>query len=153
VKGRWSPEALAKLISKGSVSVVQDTTGIHGAGTITKKKRKPNKKRNEAAHKYLQDLSLLGVPDPTPEYMFHDHRRWRFDWAWPSVLVAVEYEGGIYTGGRHTRGEGFEEDCIKYNTATASGWSILRITHRLAMNGQAATFTEALLMHRQVFSP
>src|SRR5687768_16750315 len=28
-------------------------------------------------------------------------RRWRFDFAWPELKVAVECDGGTFTGGRH----------------------------------------------------
>jgi len=50
------------------------------------------------------------------------------DVAWPSDLVAVELEGGAYSGGRHTRGRGFSADCEKYSTAAAMGWRVLRFT-------------------------
>ncbi|NIP25770.1 MAG: hypothetical protein GWN94_02580, partial [Phycisphaerae bacterium] len=50
---------------------------------------------------------------------------WRFDFAYKTERVAVEVEGGVYTQGRHTRGEGFEEDCEKYNQATLLGWRVL----------------------------
>lgn len=51
---------------------------------------------------------------------------WKFDFAWPKQMVGIEIEGGIYAGGRHTRGKGFENDCTKYNTAAVEGWIILR---------------------------
>ena len=66
--------------------------------------------------------------EPECEYRFHPVRRWRFDFAWPTVQVAVEMEGGIWTRGRHTRGKGFEADCEKYNAATALGWRVFRCT-------------------------
>jgi very-short-patch-repair endonuclease len=53
---------------------------------------------------------------------------WRFDIAWPSMGLAVELEGGTWTGGRHTRGAGFAEDCRKYNAAQLLGWLVLRFT-------------------------
>ena len=62
------------------------------------------------------------------EYSFST-RRWRFDFAWPApYFVAVELEGGVWSGGRHTRGSGFSSDAIKYNAATAAGWAVLRFT-------------------------
>lgn len=67
---------------------------------------------------------------PEKEFQFAKEigRKWRFDRAWPEHKVAVELEGGVYTQGRHTRGAGFETDCEKYNTATAMGWRVFRLT-------------------------
>ncbi len=62
------------------------------------------------------------------EHRFHDTRRWRFDFAILELKIAFEVEGGIFSGGRHTRGKGFIGDMEKYNTATAMGWKIIRIT-------------------------
>ena len=39
-----------------------------------------------------------------------------------------ELEGGTWTGGRHTRGTGFRDDCEKYNAAGAFGWRVFRLT-------------------------
>ena len=62
------------------------------------------------------------------EYRFAPPRRWRFDFAHPASRVAIEIEGGHWSGGRHTRGAGFEADCQKYNTAAALGWYVFRLT-------------------------
>ncbi len=61
-----------------------------------------------------------------PEYKFHPARKWRFDYAFPDILVALEVEGGVWTGGRHTRGKGFMGDIEKYNEAALLGWKVLR---------------------------
>lgn len=72
---------------------------------------------------------LLGSKEkPVPEYQFLVKRRFRFDRAFPKAKVAVELEGGTWSGGRHTRGAGFERDCEKYNLAALHGWKVLRFT-------------------------
>ena len=53
---------------------------------------------------------------------------WRFDFALPDIKVAIEIEGGTYSGGRHVRGQGYMGDCIKYNRAAMLGWTVLRLT-------------------------
>ena len=62
------------------------------------------------------------------EYRFHPKRKWRFDYAFPAVKLALEVEGGVWTRGRHTRPQGFLNDIEKYNTATLLGWRVLRTT-------------------------
>ena len=62
------------------------------------------------------------------EYKFHPTRRWRFDYAVPVHKIALEVEGGVWTGGRHTSPKGFLGDIEKYNTATLMGWRVFRTT-------------------------
>ncbi len=69
-----------------------------------------------------------GLPAPAPECRFHPARRWAFDFAWPAARVALELEGAAFTAGRHTRGKGFSDDCVKYTEAALLGWKVLRCT-------------------------
>lgn len=62
------------------------------------------------------------------EHRFHPKRMWRFDYAIPEHKIAIEVEGGVWTGGRHTRPQGFLGDIEKYNTATLMGWRVFRVT-------------------------
>jgi hypothetical protein len=63
------------------------------------------------------------------EVRFHETRRWRFDWAWPALKVALEYEGIAGKGkSRHSTLVGYTEDTIKYAEAQLSGWIVLRMT-------------------------
>ena len=41
-------------------------------------------------------------------------------------MIALEVEGGVWIGGRHTSGAGFVKDMEKYNEAAAMGWRIIR---------------------------
>lgn len=58
--------------------------------------------------------------------MFHPTRKWRFDYAIPEHKIAIEVEGGVWIGGRHTSPKGFLGDMEKYNTATLMGWRVFR---------------------------
>jgi very-short-patch-repair endonuclease len=62
------------------------------------------------------------------EYKFAKKRKFRFDYAFPEHKIAVEYEGGIYSRGRHTRALGYARDAEKYNLALKLGWKVLRYT-------------------------
>ena len=61
-----------------------------------------------------------------PEHRFHPTRRWRIDYAIPSLKIAIEIEGGVWTKGRHTRGKGYLGDMEKYNNLTLYDWALLR---------------------------
>lgn len=68
------------------------------------------------------------LPEPVEELKFMPPRKWAFDFCWPDSMVALEVEGGAWSGGRHTRGSGFIKDMEKYNAGTMLGWRILRCT-------------------------
>jgi len=90
-------------------------------------------------------LKALKIDGWLTEYKFHPIRRWRFDFAWPTEKIAVECEGGVFTGGRHTRGKGFTDDCEKYNEALCLGWRVLRVTSKQVNKGQAIQWIERLI--------
>lgn len=94
-------------------------------------------KKSQGEDMLLNQLKAFKYPQPEEEHRFHPVRRWRFDFAWPDQKVAVEIEGGVWTGGRHTRGKGFEGDCVKYNTAQLMGWTVLRFTTGQVKDGYA----------------
>jgi len=85
----------------------------------------------------LYQIKQADLSTPDREYRFHDTRRWRFDFAYPDLKIAIEVEGGVYGGGRHTRGKGFTNDCVKYNTANELGWTVYRYTTEQVKKGEA----------------
>jgi very-short-patch-repair endonuclease len=82
------------------------------------------------------------LPEPVREFKFHPARRWRFDFCWPARMLAVEIEGGVWSGGRHTRGKGFTDDCTKYNQAVLLGWRVLRFPVADVESGEALRMIE-----------
>ena len=74
----------------------------------------------------LSSVQPFTLTDPVREHRFDDVRRWRFDFAWPALRVAVECQGGTFAPGSavavggHTTGSGIHADLDKYNAATAS---------------------------------
>lgn len=98
-----------------------------------------------AEDKLLTQIRHNKLPEPERELKFHSTRKWRIDFAWPDLMLAVEVEGGTWTGGRHTRGAGFRKDCEKYNQATLDGWTLLRFTTGMVTDGEALkTITSAI---------
>lgn len=84
---------------------------------------------------------------PEREHRFHPVRRWRFDFAFPDLRIAVEVEGGIYLpgGGRHNRGAGMEKDLEKYGEAQLLGWTVYRCSSGMVKSGAAVQTIRALV--------
>ena len=59
-------------------------------------------------------------------------RQWRFDYAVPVAMLAVEYHGHSgFVGGKvsgHSTIKGLTGDCEKMNHATSLGWTVLAFT-------------------------
>ena len=61
-----------------------------------------------------------------PEFRFDSVRRFKFDYGHLKMKIAVEMEGGIYTGTGHTKIGRYLSDMQKYNMAQLRGWIVLR---------------------------
>jgi hypothetical protein len=85
----------------------------------------------------LQALRICGFTAET-EYKFCENRKFKFDIIVTHlhdkplpIKIAVEYEGGVFKGGRHVRPRGFVKDSEKYNLATIHGWRYFRYTPKI----------------------
>jgi hypothetical protein len=67
----------------------------------------------------------MKLPAAVAEHPFCDGRKWRFDFAFPAQRVAVEVQGGVFMGGRHTRGAALLKEYEKWRAAAMLGWRIL----------------------------
>jgi len=72
----------------------------------------------------------VGLPHPEAEWEFTPHRKFRADFAWPEndPPLALEVDGGVWTGGRHTRSTGFLRDHEKRNEYATQGWRVIYTT-------------------------
>jgi len=73
------------------------------------------------------------------EWKFHPVRRWRFDFADPTILLAIEIDGGTWVQGRHNTGAGYAKDAEKYNEAIRLGWAVLRFTPQMVRKDPEGT--------------
>ena len=116
---------------------------VHAVEAPKKKVKKPRKlSRIEEA--FAQQLHVNDL-FPDREFKFHPVRKWRFDFAFPRLKIAIECEGGHWTGGRHTTGTGFEDDCEKYLEAAVLGWRVIRVTGKQVDRGDALNATLRLM--------
>lgn len=98
-----------------------------------------------------RQLELVGWPKPEAEVRFAPPRKFKFDWAYPDLRLAIEREGGIWIkgGGRHNRPTGYLKDLEKYNLAAVMGWTVLRYTPAMERSGEALRLVERALKERR----
>lgn len=100
---------------------------------------------SQIANTLLLHLLAAKIRQPETEYRFHPTRMWRFDLCWPDQMLAVEVQGGVWSRGRHTRGQGYTNDCEKLNEAQILGWRVLYVTADQVNNGQALDWIQKAL--------
>jgi very-short-patch-repair endonuclease len=94
---------------------------------------------------FERSIQRNGLPEPVREYSF---QCWRFDFAWPKLLVAVEVDGGTFNGGNHVRGLGYQRDCMKHNAAQLQGWAVLRADREMVGSNEFADIVKKMLLVR-----
>ena len=92
--------------------------------------------------KHFDELGLTWLA----ECRFNLERRWRLDYlltGWKhkiALRIGIEVDGGVYSGGRHVKGKGFENDMRKLNTAEMQGIRVLRFSTNMVLRGEAKAF-------------
>lgn len=84
-------------------------------------------------------IRALGLPEPIREYQAIKGRKFRFDFAWldPEHRLLVEVNGGTYTKGAHSTGQGIARDYEKANLAVLQGWRVLTFDGKSVKSGEA----------------
>lgn len=82
-------------------------------------------------------IKALGLPEPIREYQAIKGRKFRFDFAWLEQRLLVEVNGGTYTKGAHSTGQGIARDYEKANLAVLQGWRVLSFDGKAVKDGTA----------------
>lgn len=103
-----------------------------GKAFIESQAKTPTKQQRDISKAYQKlharvQRNLIGLPPYQTEVLFHPTRKWRMDYAWPDLKIALEVHGGTHSNGRHTRGVGFANDREKMNEAQLLGWIVIEI--------------------------
>jgi hypothetical protein len=112
---------------------------------MAKMRVRPRRSKSDYPAELAWLCQLAGLPRPERELVFAKPRRWRFDLAWPSPMVAVEVDGGGFVQGRHSRGVGMERDAEKFAEAAIRGWTVIRCTPKQVRSGEATAWLERLI--------
>lgn len=110
---------------------------LPSAGKSGKKAKPPPNLEEE----FLLQLEAARVPHPECQHPVIKQRKWRWDFAWPSVLLAVEIDGGGWAG-RHLRPKGYVAACRKCNVGALRGWAVLHGTRDMIRSGELLAAVE-----------
>lgn len=125
---RLTKKALAEILGRGEVKIAKRSK--HTSAPPKSSPRPASaatRQADELLERFERLWNLYDGPQLETEYRFHPKRRWRADYCHVATKTLIELEGGIYSGGRHTRGQGYRNDCEKYNAATMLGYRVIRL--------------------------
>lgn len=113
---------------------------------VTKSNRKRRSTKIESIGESLLATQLKALRIAfEQEFKFHPKRKWRADFHLVEKMILVEVEGGIWSGGRHTRGKGYLGDMEKYNAATVMGYRVIRFSTEQVKSGLAIQQIETMV--------
>lgn len=113
-------------------------------GRSKRPKVKGEKIPNEFEAKLAGELKTLKI-EFEQEFEFHPDRKWKADFHLVDKKILVEVEGGIWSGGRHTRGKGYIGDMEKYNAATMMDFQVIRFSTDQVKSGHAIQQIEKMV--------
>jgi hypothetical protein len=108
-------------------------------------------KRGKPAVPFETLCKAHGLPVPIPEYLFNTDRRWRLDFFWPVIGLeplrglALEIQGGIFSGGRHVRGAAMLGEFEKIAASVSSGIPVVFCTPQQVQDGSAFAMVRGIL--------
>lgn len=133
---------------------------IRRAVTAANRKARKPKRADRYVEEFARQIRAFGLPPVEREALFAKQaygRLWRADFLWrePYMLI-VEIEGlvvrrlagQLVVMGRHASITGFREDAIKYGSATALGYSVMRFAQKQVTEGLVIEYTQRALVKR-----
>ena len=99
-------------------------------GILDPRKQLLQEARKKNERWFSNRWKLIGGQKYKRELIFHPTRKWRFDFAFPELKIAVEVDGGghkMYWGT-------YRNDVEKMNAALFLGWQVFRVTTDMIRN-------------------
>ena len=126
-------ERVREMFAKGGVTArgTQKGGGVWEPPKETKEEKPPS-----ASLTLYWQIAKAKLPRPIREYHFDqqgtDGRGWKFDLAWPSLMIAVEVDGMVH----RIKGR-YKADIPRSQAAFMAGWRVLRVSPTDVENGRA----------------
>lgn len=113
-----------------------------GLVDFAKEPKKKLSRKEELELKVSRQLSMANIPPWETQLRFKPPRLWRFDFAWPEHMVALEVNGGTFMSGKnkHTNGARLHGEYEKLNAAQTLGWVVLQCDAKHVSKGEVVTF-------------
>ena len=92
-------------------------------------------------------LAELGVPYEH-QFAYVPGRKFRADFALPSLRLLVEVQGGIFSRAAHGSVTGILADLERGNEAAIAGWYVLRVTPDEVGDGRALALVRRFMAAR-----
>ncbi|MBN1399644.1 MAG: hypothetical protein JXA74_02335 [Anaerolineae bacterium] len=99
-----------------------------------------SEEQSELAREFATQMQAVGIEPAACEHVFAPPRRWRFDYAWPDLKLAVELDGF----GHHKLNR-YLGDVEKGNAAILLGWRVLHVTTAMVHDGTGIALLERAL--------
>lgn len=118
-----------------------------------KRKKRTGPSVNQQAFERVKQFCIdRGFPIPVGELEFakESHgRKWRLDCAWPEIKLAMEFMGSVWSGGRHTTGDGYTKDSEKICHLCILGWRYMQVTTQQLKKGLAEQWLNEFFQRNQ----
>lgn len=127
----WTMARVRELQSKGLVAAaIFEENKSTPQGKLVAKHFKRKSKEKEFISKNLFVWAQHNLLKLYQEYIFDEtgEKNYRFDWCFPEIKLAIEYEGIFSEKSGHTTITGYTKDVRKYNLATLQGWTKISVT-------------------------
>lgn len=131
----------------------------------------PSEKMSAGERLLWFQIVVSKMPRPIYQHKFHSVRKWRVDFAYVDLRIAIEIEGmgrsdvnsktgaqtmrkrcaacGQVPPSAHRTVKGYEEDVLKYNELRMDGWTHLQFTSAMVKDGRALATLERCLVKRK----
>lgn len=149
---RWTPADLAEAMARNPalrlnrperpVKPILPSEGVKRPERPVEAQNKVSAKSHSPKTDYkamlVQQCEIAGLK-LEPEFKFHPERKFRADWLVVGSQVLIEYEGGLYSGGKrgHNSIAGIQRDIEKANLAQILGYVVIRVAPKHVVSGQA----------------
>lgn len=141
---QFTGDEIVRAIAKHEPPLVLNSIGVErrvspGRDAVLADTKIPRPESSIEAEFALQ-IRAARLLEPQREYEFLPPRKFRLDFAWPVLMIAVEVQGKV-----HRIDERFEADIEKRALALLAGWQVLEVSGATIRSGQALVWLEKLL--------